>query len=164
MEQIPDAEFYARLERDDDEIDNESPSKQPSADDALSAIDGRIVKRHFRPVLRQLKDRIEPINTAMRDREREFLLGKGLEVAPDEDAYSSSPASSDDDLDEFGRMRKRRGCRREDGDNVRNVDTYEETRRFLAAKDQMNLLSMPDGVGLMGLPLPRRIIEEDILE
>lgn len=134
-------------------------------DDSLSEIEGRIVKRHFRPVLRQLKDRIEPINTAMRDRERKFLLDKGMDVAPDEDAHASSHESSDDELDEFGRMQKRRSAARRSYNKGVDVDTYEETRRFLAAKVPINLLSMNGGGGgLMGMPMPRRMIEEDILE
>lgn len=170
----PDSEFYARLEREEDAADVEPPQQQPpGSDDSLSALEGRIVKRHFRPVLRQLKDRIEPINTAMRDRERRFWLDKGLDVATpvDEDCgrTSSRGESSDDDLvDEFGRMRRPRrsgGPGKHHSNGLADADSYEETRRFLAAKHPINLLSMSGDAGTtMALPLPRRVMEEDILE
>lgn len=168
----PDAEFYALLDR-DDAVGDDSPSKPTSngldLDDALHTVDGRIVKRHFRPVLRQLKDRIEPINTAMRDRERQFLLASGLEVTPVAEEQSAAPSGSDSDddqLDEFGRMRKRRGGGRQHGwqthrNGLDAADIYEESRRFLAAKVPIDLAS---GGGLMALPRPQRMMEEEILE
>lgn len=146
------AEFYALAERDDDDDDNASDDGAPptaqSLHDELQQLNAHIVKRQFRPVLRQLRDRLEPINEAMRRRERDFLAAQGIE-ADDETPGNGEANSDDDDVNNDGRRPPRK-------------DAYADRRQFLQDKRPIGF-----GAPLMaGFPLPpqRAMLDEEILE
>ncbi|KAM7359703.1 diamond [Cochliomyia hominivorax] len=132
----------------------------------------RITKGKFRPVLKQLKDRIDPIRQVMLEKEREVLAAKGINVdelfakEDDEDddddedkehdstvvfkeAFDDSDASEGSADLEFEKRTKK----------LKERDNFAEMRNFLAQKQNINLFKLeapPTASNALG--------EEDILE
>lgn len=132
-------------------LDSDGNEDRPP--DELEHIDSRIVKRHFRPVLQQLRERIEPIGVEFRKREKRALQDKGIQLEEEEERevpakntlYSSSE-SEDESV----------GAKRKDKKFQRSVERYDEVRGFLAAKQQMNIFGM--------MPAAGNGMEEEVLE
>ncbi|XP_058443209.1 uncharacterized protein LOC131425383 isoform X2 [Malaya genurostris] len=77
--------------------------------DDLEAVNSKIVKRHFKPVLEQLRERIEPIGVQFKQREKQALLDKGIdwvELEVDDVGKTTSESDSDDQGDDERDTRK----------------------------------------------------------
>lgn len=137
------SEFFVLSERTED--DDELPQKRRSnIDDELQQIDAKIIKQHFKPVLRQLRDKIGPINKSMRDRERQFLKKQGIQ------ADDESPLNSDSEDSDSSSISRRKRIQHE-----RKKNQYDEVRQFLQNKKQISFLPPP---------CLSKMINEDILE
>lgn len=140
---VDESEFFVLSERTED--DEELLQKRRSdIDDELRQIDAKVIKQHFKPVLRQLRDKIGPINKSMRDRERQFLQKQGLQV---EDEL---PLNSDSDDSETDSLIHRKRIQHE-----RKKNQYDEVRQFLQNKQQISFLPPP---------CLSKMVNEDILE
>ncbi|XP_065372009.1 uncharacterized protein dind [Calliphora vicina] len=131
----------------------------------------RITKGRFRPVLKQLKDHIDPIRQVMLEKEREVLAAKGINVDElfakeddDEDddevkehdntvvfkeAFDDSDGSEGSADIEFEKRTKK----------LKERDNFAEMRNFLAQKQNINLFKLdapPTTSNVLG--------DEDILE
>lgn len=135
------SEFFVLSERTED--DDELP--RSNIDDEIRQIDAKVIKQHFKPVLRQLRDKIGPINKSMRDRERQFLKNQGIQA--DYEPTLNSDDSDDSETDSFI-------CRKRI-QQERKKNQYDEVRQFLQDKQQVSFLP-PQGL--------IKMINEDILE
>lgn len=134
-----DDDFFALDGTDDLENSNK-------IDDILN-VDTRITKTYFKPVLQQLKEKIDPISKSMREKERKILKAKGFETDLDEEVRNINYGSDEDDSSE-DEMPKRRQTKK-----------YDEVRSFLESKEQFSLWG-----GLpVGLP-NKSFVEEEIIE
>ncbi|XP_055525704.1 uncharacterized protein LOC129718691 [Wyeomyia smithii] len=118
--------------------------------DDLEGINAKIVKRHFKPVLKQLRERIKPIGADFREREKRVLLDKGIDLnrldeEMEEIAATRNLADGSDSEDEGEEARRSR----------KNEQRYDDMRGFLAAKEQMSLFALR--------PMSS-IVNEDVLE
>lgn len=131
--------------------DNETAldgQSRKNVDDEIEQIDRKIVKKHFAPVLKQLKTKINPIQDEMRERERKYFTSIGVDTKrlDDIDAEKSSTDGSDSDSD-GSEMEAR----------IRARSKYDEMRSFLGEKQQISFLP--------SLPSPDvNRADEDILE
>lgn len=115
----------------------------------------RVLKTSFKPVLKQLRKQIDPLNEEMIERERKFLQQQGVEL-PTVDpvklsvALYSSSTESEDELDEDMVLRKKKLA-------APKPSKYDENRKFLEEKVQM---------GVFRLPAPAKFADahEDLLE
>lgn len=136
-----DDDFFALDGTEDLEISNK-------ADDILN-VDTRITKTYFKPVLQQLKEKIDPISKSMKEKERKILKAKGFETDLDEEVRNINYGSDEDDSSE-DEMPKRRQSRK-----------YDDVRSFLESKEQFSLW----GAGGIPVGLPNKsFVEEEILE
>lgn len=132
------------------EPDDGIKSSEP---ETIEEINSKLAKKYFKPVLVQLKERIETIGEDMKVRERKVLKAKGIdleyepevarEVALDEDDGSGS----DDE-----RERKLKF--------ERNEEKFRGNREFLESKQPINIF----GTGGFPMPLKSQTIDEDVLE
>lgn len=164
-------EKQAKLEQEQLEKEQREQRKE---DLEILNFEKRITKGKFRPVLKQLKGRIDPIRKVMLEKEREVLAAKGINVdelfgsednALDDDDESAeqqphsskqhcddngSDEGSEDSADlEFERRTKK----------LKERDNFAEMRNFLAQKQAINLFKLdapPSASNALG--------EEDILE
>lgn len=146
------ADFFAFRDPADDVYSNdlveaEDKSVNLSLEDDLEILDKKITKKHFAPVLKQLKTKINPINDAMKERERKYLLSKGMdpgklgvEVGDDVDTDSGS----DSDGSEMAAR-------------IKSRSKYDEMRSLLQEKQQISFI--PN----FQLP-PVNLGDEEILE
>lgn len=117
--------------------------KRFHAEDGIDEFDLKITRSMFAPVLKQLKDKIDPINTEMKERELKFLLAAGM------DQETISAFNKNDDmleataLDPFAENSKPKPNR------------FDEMRSFLQQKQQ---------VTFMQPFFPPTNCDEDILE
>lgn len=132
--------------------DNEDDSKslQP---DAIEEVNSKLAKKYFKPVLVQLKERIEVIGEDMKEREKKVLKAKGIEIDQEPDiprveAFSDDEGSGSDDERERQRKLKR------------NQEKFQSNREFLEAKQPINIF----GAGGFPLPLRTQTLDEDVLE
>lgn len=141
---MPDAEFYALIEPAEETSDSDT-NAAISLDCELRELDVKVVKHRFQPVLRQLKSRLEPINEAMRDRERKFCAANGIPLEEDTEKVGAPPVE-----DEAAAS----------GDSKRTArdDVYADMRKFLQDKQPMGFLPGK------GFPMPHAALEEEILE
>lgn len=117
-------------------------------DDILN-VDTRITKTYFKPVLQQLREKIDPISKSMKEKERKILKAKGFETDLDEEVRNINYGSDEDDSSE-DEMPKRRQTKK-----------YDDVRSFLESKEQFSLW----GAGGLPLGLPNKsFVEEEILE
>ncbi|XP_053681900.1 uncharacterized protein LOC128732631 [Sabethes cyaneus] len=120
----------------------------------LEGINAKIVKRHFKPVLKQLRERIEPIGVEFRERERKVLLDKGIDLNRLDDEMKElvrnnpSYCSESEDDEECTTVNAARVSRK-------NEQRYDDMRGFLAAKEQMSIF---------GLRPMSSLVSEDVLE
>lgn len=127
------------------------------ANDGSQVDDGRnerVLKSSFKPVLKQLRKQIDPLNDEMIERERKFLQGQGVDVAsvdivkPSPGMYSSS-TESEDELDDDMILRKKKFTPK--------PSKYDENRQFLEEKLNSGFFRMPP-------PMRSAAASEDILE
>lgn len=127
------------------------------ANDGSQMDDGRnerVLKSSFKPVLKQLRKQIDPLNEEMIERERKFLQGQGVDVAsvdivkPSPGMYSSS-TESEDELDDDMILRKKKFTPK--------PSKYDENRQFLEEKLNSGFFRMPP-------PMRSAAASEDILE
>lgn len=130
-----DDDFFALDGSDDFENSNK-------IDDILN-VDTRITKTYFKPVLQQLKERIDPISKSMKEKERKVLKAKGFETDLDEEVRNINYGSDEDDSSEDEMPKKRQ------------TKKYDDVRSFLESKEQFSLWG--------GLP-NKSFVEEEILE
>lgn len=141
-------EFFTSTERtSDDESKESNRNRRRGWDDELAEKNIKVVKQRFKPVLAQLKGKIEPIAISLREREINHLLSKGIDPSEFVDCNKinegfRSCSDSDDD----------------DGDEVRHKkpNRFDDMRKFLEGKSQISLISMRSANG--------NFLNEDILE
>ncbi|KAH8311519.1 hypothetical protein KR044_006690, partial [Drosophila immigrans] len=172
-------DFYAYMydEQEAQQYEDEQQAPYPTPEKELLNFEKRITKGKFKPVLRQLKDRIDPIRQVMLEREREVLTAKGINVdelfgkmeeveqeqqlqqdnrlteAARQSDYDGSDDSESDSADE---LYKRRSKQNKDRDN------FAEMRQFLAKKQAVNLFNLD--AGQMPRPPPLPATSEEVLE
>ncbi|KAH8268059.1 hypothetical protein KR018_010766, partial [Drosophila ironensis] len=167
-------DFYAYMydENEEQQFEEEQNAPFPTPEKELLNFEKRITKGKFKPVLKQLKDRIDPIRQVMLEKEREVLAAKGINVdelfgkieqAEQEQHrdnrltegrspnYDDSSENSDSDSADESAYRRRSKQHKE-------RDNFAEMRQFLAQKQAINLFQMP--------PPPTMIpaAEEELLE
>jgi len=129
-------------------------------------------KGKFKPVLRQLKDRIDPIRQVMLEKEREVLTAKGINVdelfgkmeeveqkqqqqdnrltdAARQSDYDGSNSESDSADEAYERRSKQ----------IKDRDNFAEMRQFLAQKQAVNLFNLD-----AQMPRPTPAVTEELLE
>ncbi|XP_029710010.2 uncharacterized protein LOC115255932 [Aedes albopictus] len=152
-------EFFAVDGTEHDCLAEDDRRSVPTIDD-LESINSKIVKRHFKPVLVQLRERIEPIGVEFKQRERQALKDKGIEMVDSDEEASDDEGS----LDQVPVKRTVYGSDSEDDqeEDQRNamkfeksVQRYDDVRGFLAAKEQINIFGLKPMVSL---------VDEDVLE
>lgn len=153
-------EFFA-LDVLEDEVSTQGNDKrQQNLDEDEEMINRKIVKRTFRPVLKQLRRKIEPLADDMKKRERKVLVAKGVDLEKidngtkskikhdlERESNSSSErfSSEDDDSDEeFRRKRTQKSSQK-----------YSEMREFLEQKQQLNVFALKPTATL---------VSEDVIE
>ncbi|XP_062540935.1 uncharacterized protein LOC134208977 [Armigeres subalbatus] len=139
-----------------------SEDEHRSLTDDLESINSKIVKRQFKPVLVQLRERIEPIGVEFKEREKRALKDKGIEVVDsDENEETSDEEGS---LDFVPIKRTVYGSDSEDDQEPdernaikfqKSIQRYDEVRGFLANKEQVNIF---------GLKPMESLVNEDVLE
>lgn len=147
-------------DRNTDSDSDGSADEKPSRGDwqnELDNIDMKVTRSYFAPVLKQLKTKIDPIKTEMKERELKFLMSKGIdreqimefdknEENPVRNGSSDSDTGSDSDSsDVYKRKRKTKS----------RPDRYNEMRSFLEQKQPIRFMPL-------NLPLPSAT--EDVLE
>lgn len=117
---------------------------------AIDEIDSKLAKKYFKPVLVQLRERIEVIGEDFKERERKVLKSKGIEIDDHEQdsivkpSYSDEDSGSDDERERQKRFKK-------------NQEKFKENRAFLESKQQINIFaSLPSR--------PLQNFDEDFIE
>ncbi|KAH8417946.1 hypothetical protein KR222_009027, partial [Zaprionus bogoriensis] len=172
-------DFYAYMYDEQEAQQHEAEQQQaphPTPEKELLNFEKRITRGKFKPVLRQLKDRIDPIRQVMLQKEREVLTAKGIDVdelfgkmeqaeqqeqdnrladaASRQSDYDGSDSASDSDsADEVFRRRSKQ---------LKERDNFAEMRQFLAQKQAVNLFGL-DAAHLPVRP-PPPAVEEELLE
>lgn len=136
------------------EDDAKTRTEETSVEEELSGI--KHTRKNFKPVLKQLKQRIEPIDEEMKEREKKVLMEKGIVIKPED---QTAKADEEKDEDECETKSVNSGEEDEvismvdgsDGDGdwqvatkkrktKKNFNSYDNNRDFLASKQQVNLL------------------------
>lgn len=145
---VNDPEFYALLERtDEEEVPNKSGiAVVESIDDELKRIDTKVIRRQFKPVLKQLKDKIDPINQSMRDREKRFFEMQGISFDEEKASLNDANNSDSDEFDSISLVRQ----------NQNRENKFDDNRQFLQNKQQINFFSFP--------PPKNVFLQEDVVE
>lgn len=149
-------DFYAYMydENEAQQYEDEQQAPYPTPEKELLNFEKRITRGKFKPVLRQLKDRIDPIRQVMLEKEREVLTAKGINVdelfgkmeqveQQQEDNrltegarqcdYDGSDDSESDSADEAFKRRSKQ---------IKERDNFAEMRQFLAQKQAVNLFNL----------------------
>lgn len=110
-----------------------------SAETDINVVENRVIRQQFRPVLRQLKVRLDPINASVRDRELAFLRSKGFvdddDVEQKKDEAIKMTDDSDSDADIGGPPPPTKTY----------SNRFDEMREFLNAKQQIGLFPLAPG-------------------
>lgn len=118
-----------------DEVDNDE-SKKKVVECDMSLVENRVIRQQFRPVLRQLKVKLDPINASVRDRELAYLRSKGF---VDDDAAIEKKSERNDDSSD---------SEPEIGASKKYSNRFDEMREFLQTKQQIGFLPLlPAGHG-----------------
>lgn len=132
------------------ELEGGAKSNEP---ETIEEVNSKLAKKYFKPVLVQLKERIETIGEDMKERERKVLKAKGIdleyepEVGKEVDFDDDDGSGSDDE-----RERKMKF--------ERNQEKFRGNREFLESKQPINLF----GAGGFPIPLQSQTLDEDVLE
>ncbi|CAD7085299.1 unnamed protein product [Hermetia illucens] len=137
----------------EDEFDNEKKNYEKYSDYELYNLDHNVTKKRFKPVLKQLIDKIDPIREDTMKNERKILESKGIDVNKfyGEDFAGGDRIRHQDeqgDSDESDEVEKR--------ERPIRTDQYSELREFLARKGPVKLFSLPQP--------PAGVCEEEIIE
>lgn len=118
--------------------------------DEIEEINSRIAKRYFKPVLRQLREKLEPIGEKMKERERKVLQAKGIEFQEDEPDYPATPGTPETSEDEGSddEIQKKK---------IKSRRKYDEFREFLEKKEPINIFAG-------GLQPITNFMNEEVLE
>lgn len=168
-------DFYAYMydeSEEQEQFEAEQHAPFPTPEKELLNFEKRITKGKFKPVLKQLKDRIDPIRQVMLEKEREVLASKGINVdelfgkiekvdqqQPDDNrladntsspTYDSASNSDSDSADEEAFRRRSK--------QHKERDNFAEMRQFLAQKQAINLFKLPPP------PAVAAAAEEELLE
>ncbi|XP_030371735.1 uncharacterized protein LOC115622019 [Scaptodrosophila lebanonensis] len=148
-------DFYAYMydENEAQHYEAEQQAPYPTPEKELLNFEKRITKGKFKPVLRQLKDRIDPIRQVMLEKEREVLTAKGINVdelfgkmeamdlsqqqdnrLTDAARHSEASDSESDSADEDAFKQRSK--------QVKERDNFAEMRNFLAQKQAINLFKL----------------------
>lgn len=102
--------------------------------DEIEEINSRIAKRYFKPVLRQLREKLEPIGEQMKERERKVLQAKGIEFKEDLHDYPATPGTPETSEDEGSddEIQKKK---------IKSRRKYDEFREFLEKKEPINIFA-----------------------
>ncbi|XP_058824865.1 uncharacterized protein LOC131685275 [Topomyia yanbarensis] len=146
-------EFFAVVGTECD-VDAEKCKSVGSIDD-LELVNSRLVKRHFKPVLEQLRERIEPIGVRFREREKQALLDKGIEWVDLEADEGNTGGKRGTLYDGSESDDEQEDAEREIRKFQKSVQRYDDVRGFLAAKQQTNIF---------GLKPMTSVVSEDVLE
>lgn len=98
----------------------------------------KLLKSCFKPVLKQLRKQINPINQEMNERERRFMQEQGVLIPTPAETKELPTESSEDELDDNLVLRKKNNKKL-----IARPSKYDENRQFLAAKVQMGMLRLP---------------------
>lgn len=146
-------EFFALKHMQDVDSDDEQTTKQirKHQDDEFESYDVQVARSFYAPVLKQLKNKIDPIKADMREREMKFLLAKGIDREKilnfDSDNSDDSNASDASGSSDVAQPKKR----------TNNQDRYAGMRALLENKQQFGFLPVTN--------LPTNFqTSEDILE
>lgn len=132
-------EFFALDQTmDTDPAENKNPPEEYDEDEVVNR---KVVKRAFKPVLKQLKQKIEPLADAMKERERKVLKEKGIEVESERQLSDFEMTSSEDE---------------EPKKESKSSKKYDEMRQLLEQKQQFNPFAMQ-------MP-PQKVVEEEFIE
>lgn len=139
-------------------LDGYADDEKPPIKDALARLDEddelvnrKIVKRTFKPVLKQLKQRIEPLAEDMKERERKVLTAKGVKFEDDVTNGSHKPMNATDSEsgeEEEGDDEERRQKAK------KYYEKYNEMKSILEQKQQVNLFAMQ--------PPQSKMMDEDV--
>ncbi|XP_075147629.1 diamond [Haematobia irritans] len=169
-------DFYAYMfDENQAKIEQEQLEKeqleQRKEDLEILNFEKRITKGRFKPVLKQLKGRIDPIRKVMLEKEREVLAAKGINV--DELFDNNEEETTDDENKCFACSEKTDVDNATDGESegsadleferrtkkLKERDNFAEMRNFLAQKQPINLFKLD-----VPLSSSNALGEEDILE
>lgn len=126
--------------------------EKPQQPETIEEVNSKLAKKYFRPVLVQLKERIEVIGEDMKERERKVLKAKGIEI---ENEPELAKIRSDDDSDSGSDDERERERKFK-----KNEEKFSDNRDFLESKEPINFF------GAGGIKLPPRVqpLDEDVLE
>lgn len=148
------SEEYSSDDEDDTGDQKSGRKKYNYLDDELENLDLKINKRYFAPVLKQLKTKIDPIKDEMNQRERKYLMSKGVDPEKitkfnrkqiNADVTSSSHSDSDSDISRPKVPRSKKN--------------YDEMRSFLQQKQQFSLLPSSGDASLPTITGSEEILE-----
>lgn len=130
------------------ELEEESNKNR---EDVIDEIDSKLAKTYFKPVLVQLRERIEVINEDFKEREKKVLQAKGIDIdGMQEDemkiSQSDEESGSDDERERQKRVRK-------------NAEKFRENREFLESKQQLNIFGLPPPIKLLSSNFDEDVIE-----
>lgn len=111
-----------------------------------------MAKKYFKPVLKQLKERIDVIDKNMKVREKKVLKAKGIEI--DDEPEVAQLAGSNDDGDSGSDDERERERKLK-----RNQEKFSDNREFLEAKQPINIFA-----GGFPLTFKGQALDEDVLE
>lgn len=172
-------DFYAYMydEQEARQYENEQQAPYPTPEKELLNFEKRITKGKFKPVLRQLKDRIDPIRIVMLEKEREVLAAKGINVdelfgkvdlleQQQQDNRLTEPTSlSDSEFDSADEAYELRSKQ------IKERDNFAEMRQFLAQKEAVNLFQLDGHMRQLlassantSLPRSTPAMEEELIE
>lgn len=135
------------------EAEDETKEQQP---ETIEEVNSKLAKKYFKPVLVQLKERIEVIGEDMKEREKKVLKAKGIEIQdePEEPKIPShfdlEGSGSDDEGERQRKIKK-------------SQQKFHGNREFLEAKQPINIFA---GAFPPGFPsaLKGQALDEDVLE
>lgn len=132
---------------------NENEEEIKNRDDAIDEIDSKLAKRYFKPVLLQLRERIEVIGEDFKEREKKVLQAKGIDIDGmiDENEIKlnqsdDEDSGSDDERERLKRLKK-------------NAEKFRENRDFLESKQQVNIFGLPPPPRFLGTNFDEDVIE-----
>lgn len=129
--------------------ENEVEEEAKTKESAIEEIDSKLAKKYFKPVLVQLRERIEVIGEDFKERERKVLKSKGIEIDEIEQMNAKPLASDDDSGSDDERERQRR--------HKKNQEKFQQNREFLESKQQINIFA--------NLAIrPMQNFDEDVIE
>ncbi|XP_001358522.2 uncharacterized protein dind [Drosophila pseudoobscura] len=169
-------DFYAYMydENEAEQYEAEQQAPYPTPEKELLNFEKRITKGKFKPVLKQLKDRIDPIRQVMLEKEREVLASKGInvdELFGQTEQVEQQQQQADNRLTDVSQTERSSGTDSEsDSADERDLkqrskqhkerDNFAEMRQFLAQKQAINLFKL----NATQLPRPPAAVEEELLE